>query len=42
MNIIIQTSGTSSMDEVDDQLMNEISPSLPESRRTVALLIDEM
>ena len=30
------------MDEVDDQLMNEISPSLPESRRTVALLINEM
>ena len=30
------------MDEVDEQLMNEISPNLPTSRRFVALLLDEM
>lgn len=30
------------MDEVGKQLMSEVSPSLPTSRRFIALLIDEM
>ena len=30
------------MDEVDEQLMSEISPNLPASRRFIALLMDEM
>jgi hypothetical protein len=30
------------MDEIDEQLMKEVSPTLPTSRRYVALLIDEM
>ncbi len=30
------------MNEVDDQLLGEISPTLPSCRRYVALLIDEM
>lgn len=30
------------MDEVDEQLMSEVSPSLPTSRQFIALLIDEM
>ena len=30
------------MDEIDEQLMGEISPTLPASRQYVAILIDEM
>ena len=39
---VVFTNKPGFMDEVDEQLMSEISPNLPASRRFIALLMDEM